>query len=81
MTSTLHAAGEQGITFFETAEVYGPFTNEELVGEALAPFAPVPSCGTAGDQGAATRGKSFTGFWFFGHRIPRVVASLPALSG
>jgi aryl-alcohol dehydrogenase-like predicted oxidoreductase len=34
----LHAAVERGITFFDTAEVYGPFTNEELVGEALAPF-------------------------------------------
>src|SRR5216684_1622448 len=38
MTSILHAAVERGITFFDTAEVYGPFTNEELVGEALAPF-------------------------------------------
>src|SRR5512141_1965342 len=38
MTSLLHAAVEQGITFFDTAEVYGPFLNEELVGEALAPF-------------------------------------------
>ena len=35
MTSLLHAAVERGITFFDTAEVYGPFTNEELVGEAL----------------------------------------------
>ncbi len=34
----IHKAVEQGITFFDTAEVYGPFTNEELVGEALAPF-------------------------------------------
>ena len=34
----LHAAVERGVTFFDTAEVYGPFTNEELVGEALAPF-------------------------------------------
>ena len=33
-----HAAVERGITFFDTAEVYGPFTNEELVGEALAPL-------------------------------------------
>src|SRR4029077_9638655 len=32
------AAVERGVTFFDTAEVYGPFTNEELVGEALAPF-------------------------------------------
>ena len=38
MTSLLRAAVERGITFFDTAEVYGPFTNEELVGEALAPF-------------------------------------------
>jgi aryl-alcohol dehydrogenase-like predicted oxidoreductase len=34
----IHAAVERGVTFFDTAEVYGPFTNEELVGEALAPF-------------------------------------------
>jgi aryl-alcohol dehydrogenase-like predicted oxidoreductase len=34
----IHSAIEQGITFFDTAEAYGPFTNEELVGEALAPF-------------------------------------------
>ena len=38
MISLIHAAVERGITFFDTAEVYGPFTNEELVGEALAPF-------------------------------------------
>src|SRR3954469_4309572 len=38
MTSLLRAAVERGITFFDTAEVYGPLTNEELVGEALAPF-------------------------------------------
>ena len=38
MTSLLHAAVERGITFFDTADVYGPFINEELVGEALAPF-------------------------------------------
>src|SRR5208282_1147660 len=38
MTALLHTAVERGITFFDTAEVYGPFTNEELVGEALAPF-------------------------------------------
>jgi aryl-alcohol dehydrogenase-like predicted oxidoreductase len=38
MTDLLHAAVDRGITFFDTAEVYGPFTNEELVGEALAPF-------------------------------------------
>src|SRR6266704_2752892 len=38
MTSLLRASVERGITFFDTAEVYGPFVNEELVGEALAPF-------------------------------------------
>src|SRR5260370_23602376 len=34
----IRAAYERGVTFFDSAEVYGPFTNEELVGEALAPF-------------------------------------------
>ena len=38
MISLIRAAVELGVTFFDTAEVYGPFTNEELVGEALAPF-------------------------------------------
>src|SRR5947199_1660592 len=38
MMSLIRAAVERGVTFFDTAEVYGPFTNEELVGEALAPF-------------------------------------------
>ena len=38
MITLLHAAVKRGITFFDTAEVYGPFTNEELVGEALEPF-------------------------------------------
>jgi aryl-alcohol dehydrogenase-like predicted oxidoreductase len=38
MISLLRTAVERGITFFDTAEVYGPFTNEELLGEALAPF-------------------------------------------
>src|ERR1035441_10359030 len=38
MISLIRAAVERGITFFDTAEVYGPFTNEELLGEALAPF-------------------------------------------
>ena len=38
MTDLLHAAVERGVTFFDTAEVYGPFLNEELVGEAFAAF-------------------------------------------
>ena len=38
MIDFLHAAVDRGVTFFDTAEVYGPFTNEDLVGEALEPF-------------------------------------------
>src|SRR5262249_31194873 len=38
MISLIRSAVERGVTFFDTAEIYGPFTNEELVGEALAPF-------------------------------------------
>src|SRR5215471_18906118 len=38
MISLIRSAYERGVTFFDTAEVYGPHTNEELVGEALAPF-------------------------------------------
>ena len=38
MITFLHRAVERGITFFDTAEVYGPFINEDLVGEALEPF-------------------------------------------
>src|SRR5216117_3195468 len=38
MTALLRAAVDRGVTFFDTAEVYGPYTNEELVGGALAPF-------------------------------------------
>ena len=38
MIDFLHAAVERGVTFFDTAEVYGPYTNEELVGEALEPY-------------------------------------------
>src|SRR5208282_2318464 len=38
MISPIRKAVERGVTFFDTAEVYGPFANEELVGEALAPF-------------------------------------------
>jgi aryl-alcohol dehydrogenase-like predicted oxidoreductase len=38
MIALIRSAVERGVTFFDTAEVYGPFTNEDLVGEALAPF-------------------------------------------
>ena len=65
MTSLLRAAVERGITFFDTAEVYGPFMNEELVGEALAPFREQvviatkfgfdlsPACRSSRDEGRA----------------------------
>lgn len=39
MIALIHAAVERGVTFFDTAEVYGPYSNEELLGEALSPFA------------------------------------------
>src|SRR6201990_174031 len=38
MISVIRAAVERGVTFFDTAEIYGPFANDALVGEALAPF-------------------------------------------
>jgi aryl-alcohol dehydrogenase-like predicted oxidoreductase len=38
MISLIRSVVDRGVTFFDTAEAYGPFTNEELVGEALAPF-------------------------------------------
>ena len=38
MISQIRAAVDRGVTFFDTAEVYGPFINEDLIGEALAPF-------------------------------------------
>jgi aryl-alcohol dehydrogenase-like predicted oxidoreductase len=38
MIALIRTAAERGVTFFDTAEIYGPFTNEELLGEALAPF-------------------------------------------
>ena len=44
MISLIRAAVDRGVTFFDTAEVYGPYANEELVGEALA------RCGTRGDR-------------------------------
>ncbi len=38
LIALFHAAVERGVTFFDTAQIYGPFVNEELVGEALAPL-------------------------------------------
>jgi len=38
MISLIHSAIDRGLTFFDTAEIYGPFTNEEMLGEALSPY-------------------------------------------
>jgi len=59
MIKLIQGAVEQGVTFFDTAEVYGPYTNEELVGEALAPFGDKVVIATKfgwrnGDKGPAT---------------------------
>src|SRR5260370_11397198 len=51
----IRAAVERGVTFFDTAEVYGPFTNEELVGEALAPFRAQVVIATKGAKGSEDR--------------------------
>lgn len=68
MLSLLHAAVERGVTFFDTAEVYGPFTNEELVGEALAPF--------RGQVVVATK----FGFDLGSNFDPRAMKGLPGLN-
>jgi aryl-alcohol dehydrogenase-like predicted oxidoreductase len=58
MVKVIRAAVEQGVTFFDTAEVYGPFTNEELVGEALEPFKGQVAIATKfGWKPSATTGK------------------------
>ena len=69
MTSLLRAAVERGITFFDTAEVYGPFLNEELVGEALAPF-----------RGRVVIGTKF-GFDLSPNFDPRGMKGAPGLNG
>jgi aryl-alcohol dehydrogenase-like predicted oxidoreductase len=62
MIALIRTAIERGVTFFDTAEVYGPFTNEELVGEALAPFRDqvkiATKFGFAPDPGGAARWSS-----------------------
>jgi hypothetical protein len=55
MIALLRAAVERGVTFFDTAQVYGPFTNEELVGKALAPVR------DQGESGAGRSGKQDRG--------------------
>jgi aryl-alcohol dehydrogenase-like predicted oxidoreductase len=68
MTSLLRAAVERGITFFDTAEVYGPYLNEELVGEAIAPF-----------RGQVVIATKF-GFDLSPNHDPRGMKGLPALN-
>lgn len=68
MTALLRTAVERGITFFDTAEVYGPFSNEELVGEALAPF-----------KGQVVIATKF-GFDLSPGRDPRGMTGLPGLN-
>jgi aryl-alcohol dehydrogenase-like predicted oxidoreductase len=67
MISLIRTAVERGVTFFDTAEVYGPFNNEELVGEALVPF-----------KGKVVIATKF-GFDLSPDRDPRGVLSLPGL--
>jgi len=68
MTGVLRAAVERGVTFFDTAEVYGPYLNEELVGEALAPF-----------RGQVTIATKF-GFDLNPDRDPRGMKGAPGLN-
>ena len=68
MIALLRAAVERGVTFFDTAEVYGPYTNEELIGEALAPF--------RGRVAIATK----FGFDLAPGRDPRAMTGLPGLN-
>jgi aryl-alcohol dehydrogenase-like predicted oxidoreductase len=53
--SLIRSAVERGVTLFDTAEVYGPFTNEELVGEALAPSARMSSSPPSSDSTSIRR--------------------------
>ena len=57
LIALLRTAVERGVTFFDTAQVYGPFTNEELVGEALAPFRDQVVIGTKFGQDFGPSGK------------------------
>ncbi len=68
MTSLLHSAVEHGVTFFDTAEVYGPFLNEELLGEALAPY-----------RGSVVIATKF-GFDLSPDKDPRGMKGLPGLN-
>ena len=68
MIALLRAAVERGVTFFDTAEIYGPYTNEELLGEALAPF-----------RDRVVIATKF-GFDLSPNRDPRAMTGLPGLN-
>lgn len=68
MIALLRAAVERGVTFFDTAEIYGPYTNEELLGDALAPF-----------RGRVVIATKF-GFDLSPNRDPRAMTGLPGLN-
>ena len=65
----IRAAVERGVTFFDTAEVYGPFTNEELVGEALAPVRDQVVIATK--FGFSDRGRTSRAAWTAGPRTSK----------
>ena len=80
MISLIRTAVERGVTFFDTAEVYGPFTNEELVGEALAPFRDQVVIATKfgfelDPNGAAEAGRAWTAGRSTSRRSPRARSS------
>ena len=73
MIALLRAAVERGVTFFDTAEAYGPFTNEELVGEALAPVPRARSSSrrSSGSTASATQRSAWTAGPSTSGRSPR----------
>ena len=69
MIKLMHEAVDLGVTFFDTAEVYGPFTNETLVGEALAPTRPAYFvCGSLLSPSVSGRGLGGGG-WYLIHKL------------
>jgi aryl-alcohol dehydrogenase-like predicted oxidoreductase len=68
MISVIRAAVERGVTFFDTAQVYGPFSNEELVGEALAPFRGQVVIATKSASSSSTTVRRVQLAWIAGQR-------------
>ena len=71
MIALIRAAVEPGVTFFDTAEVYGPFTNEELVGEALSPSGSRSLSPPSSASSPGTRRRAFTAGRSTSGRSPR----------